>query len=151
MLNFHFSGYFSCATKTFFGPPILHFWALSAVSEFGHIFRAGIRAPEKGLAEAILGPPGQKKIRGTEMSGSNWACAVLFFTALPQRTRWLRGLDCYTISLATTCRLNTQARHLTGESRWTCRDWATIFGPKRTNPALRILHPRNFLLILQAL
>ena len=38
---FHFSGYFSCAPKSIFGPPILHIFALSVVSEeFGHIFRA---------------------------------------------------------------------------------------------------------------
>ena len=65
---------FRAPRKRFFGPPILPFWALSAVSdEFGHIFRApenifraGIQAPEKGLAEAILGNPSQKKIRGTK-------------------------------------------------------------------------------------
>ena len=47
--------------KRFFGPPILHIFALSAVSEeFGHIFRApenifraGIRAPEKGWRRQI--------------------------------------------------------------------------------------------------
>ena len=73
------------------------------------------------------------------MIGVRWACAVLFFPALPERTRWLHGLDCH--------RLSMQARHLTGENRWTCRDWATEFSPqKRPIPALRILHPRNFLL-----
>ena len=69
-----FRATFRAPRKFFFGPPILHFSALSAVSdEFGHIFRApenifraGIRAPEKGLAEAVLGNPGQKKIRGTK-------------------------------------------------------------------------------------
>ena len=69
-----FRATFRAPRKRFFGPPILHFFALSAVSdEFGHIFRApenifraGIRAPEKGLAEAVLGNPGQKKIRGTK-------------------------------------------------------------------------------------
>ena len=73
----------------------------------------------------------------------------MFFPALPQRTRWLHGLDCHTIYLATTCRLSTQARHLTGYNRWTCRDWAKKCSPqKRPIPALRIPHPRNFLLIL---
>ena len=59
--------------NVFSGPRFLFFFALSAVSEeFGHIFRApeniywaGIRAPEKGLAEAILGNPRHKKTRGT--------------------------------------------------------------------------------------
>ena len=50
------------------------FFSFSAApeEEFGHIFRApeniflaGIRAPEKGLAESILGNPRQKKIRCT--------------------------------------------------------------------------------------
>ena len=78
---------FARPENVFFGPPILHFLALSAVSdEFGHIFRApenifraGIRAPEKGLAEAVLGNPGQKMIRGTKLIGARWACAVCSF------------------------------------------------------------------------
>ena len=78
---------------------------------FGHIFRAPLGL-WKGLAEADLGNPGQK-IRCTKIVGTNWACAVLFFPALTERNRWLRGLDCHAISLATTCRLSTQARHLT--------------------------------------
>ena len=134
-----FRATFRAPRKRFFGPPILHVFVLSAVSEeFGHIFRApenifraGIRAPEKGLADAVLGNPRQKKIGGTKMIGTTWACAVLFFPALPERPRWLRGLDCHTVSLATTCRLSTQTRHLTGESRWTCRNWVTNFLPQK--------------------
>ena len=60
--------------NVFLGPRFCIFLVLSAVSdEFGHIFRAsenifraGIRAREKGLAEAIFGNPSQKKIRGTK-------------------------------------------------------------------------------------
>ena len=66
---------------------------------------------------------------------------------LPERICWLRGLDYHVISMATTCRLSTQTRNFTGESRWTCRDWATNVSPQKGPiPALRILHPRNFLL-----
>ena len=56
-----FRAIFRAPRKRFFGPPILHIFALSAVSEeFGHIFRApenifqaGIRAPEKGWRRQI--------------------------------------------------------------------------------------------------
>ena len=119
---------------TFFGPLKIFFGL-----EFG--------PPKRDWRRQFWAIQVRRRQEAPKMIGARWACAVLFFPALPERTRWLHGLDCHTISFTTTCRLSTQARHLTGENRWTCRDWATNFPPpKGPIPALRILHPRNFLL-----
>ena len=68
------------------------------------------------------------------MIGPNWTCAVPFFPALPERIRWLHGLDCHAISFAS-CN-NLQIEHASQAPRWRkqvdCRDWAT---PRRTNPS----------------
>ena len=121
---------------TFFGPP-KRFFGL----EFGLLKRVGGGRFGQARTE------NKRNQKLLELTG-HAACAVLFFSVLPERICWLLGLDCHVISLATTCRLSTQTRHFIGESRWTCRDWATNFSPQEGPiPALRILHLRNFLLI----
>ena len=79
------------------------------------------------------------------MIGTKWAFAVLFFPALPERTRWLRGLDCHAISLATTCRLSThsQAPHWRKQVDLQ-RLGDKFFAPKRTNPSTTDPTPQKF-------
>ena len=63
----------------------------------GKVSRAGIRGPEKGWRKQIWAIQ-DRKSEAPKMIGTNWACAILFFPALPERICWLRGLDCHAIS-----------------------------------------------------
>ena len=147
-----FRATFRAPRKRFFGPPILHFWALSAVSdEFGHIFRApenifraGIRAPAKGLAEAVLGNPHQK-IRGTKNDWSAPGMCRLVLSSIAgenSMASWFGlpyNLPCNNLQIEHA----SQAPHCIQQvGLQTLGD--KIFAPKKTNPSTTDPTPQKF-------